>query len=224
MTPESVATVSPPPIAARPSLRSIRYTSWKRLIDVTLASIALVLLLPLLALIAAAVRLDLGAPIVFRQARPGLGGQLFTLYKFRTMRDARDRDGALLPDAQRLTRFGRFLRSTSLDELPELFNVLRGEMSLIGPRPLLPEYLPLYSADQRRRHDVRPGITGWAQVNGRNDLSWPERFALDTYYVDHMSWRLDARILALTLLRVLRREGISQEGHATMEPFRGNAA
>ena len=191
--------------------------------DVVLASLALLLLSPLLLFIALAVRLSLGAPVIFRQTRPGLNGRPFTLLKFRTMRNAADRDGRQLPDAVRLTPLGRVLRAASLDELPGLVNVVRGDMSLVGPRPLLMEYLPLYSAEQQRRHAVRPGITGWAQVNGRNALSWPEKFALDVYYVDHVSLWLDVRILLRTLWHVLRREGISQDGHATMETFRGNA-
>ena len=151
-----------------------------------------------------------------------MNGRLFTLYKFRTMSDARDSEGRLLPDAERLNPLGRALRATSLDELPELINVLRGDMSLVGPRPLLVEYLPLYSAEQRRRHEVRPGITGWAQVNGRNALTWREKFALDVWYVDHLSFRLDVRILLRTIGQVVRRQGISHQGHATMEPFGGD--
>jgi lipopolysaccharide/colanic/teichoic acid biosynthesis glycosyltransferase len=165
---------------------------------------------------------SLGAPVLFRQRRTGLQGQLFTLVKFRTMRDARDRRGEPLTDAERLTRLGRILRSTSMDELPELWNVLRGDMSLVGPRPLLPEYLPLYSREQLRRHHVLPGITGWAQVNGRNELSWEEKFRLDVWYVDHRSLALDLRVLLLTVKRVLLRDGINQSGHATVSYFRGN--
>ena len=164
----------------------------------------------------------IGAPVFFRQQRPGLHGQPFQMVKFRTMTDARGPDGALLPDAERLTPFGRFLRSASLDELPELWNVLRGDMSLVGPRPLLMEYLPLYTPEQARRHAVRPGITGWAQVNGRNALSWEEKFALDVWYVDHQSLALDIRILWLTARKVLAREGISAAGEATMGKFTGN--
>jgi sugar transferase EpsL len=182
---------------------------------------ALLFLLPLLALIALLVRLKLGAPVLFRQQRPGLHGEPFTLYKFRTMTDARDAEGNLLPDAERLTPFGRFLRSTSLDELPELWNVLKGEMSLVGPRPLRMEYLPLYTSEQARRHDVKPGITGWAQVRGRNKLSWEEKFALDVWYVENQSFFLDVKILFLTAKQVLKREGISAEGHATMSRFEG---
>lgn len=186
------------------------------------AGMALVLLcLPLL-LLATLVRLRLGRPVLFRQVRPGLHGRPFMMVKFRTMTDARGPDGALLSDAQRLTPFGRFLRSTSLDELPELWNVLRGEMSLVGPRPLLMEYLPLYTPEQARRHDVRPGITGWAQVNGRNAVTWDERFRLDVWYVDHRSLWLDLRILWLTLRKVLARDGISAHGDATMPKFTGS--
>ena len=167
------------------------------------------------------VRLKLGAPVLFRQQRPGLHGKPFTLYKFRTMIGARDADGNLLPDAERLTSFGRFLRSSSLDELPELFNVLKGEMSLVGPRPLLMEYLPLYSEEQMRRHEARPGITGWAQINGRNALTWEDKFKLDVWYVDHRSLWLDIRIIVLTIWKILKREGISQPGHVTAQKFMG---
>jgi len=195
----------------------------KRLFDMVCAAAALVLLaLPLLWL-AWRVRSRLGSPVLFRQQRPGLHGRPFVMFKFRTMTDARDAQGALRPDAERLTAFGRWLRATSLDELPELINVLRGEMSLVGPRPLLMEYLPLYSKEQMRRHDVRPGITGWAQVNGRNALRWEDKFALDLWYVDHRSFRLDLRILALTVLQVLRRDGINAPGEATAAPFTGSA-
>jgi lipopolysaccharide/colanic/teichoic acid biosynthesis glycosyltransferase len=189
--------------------------------DVLVACLALLLLgLPLLVL-ASMVRAKLGSPALFRQVRPGLYGQPFMMVKFRTMTDERGPDGELLPDAQRLTAFGRFLRASSLDELPELWNVLRGEMSLVGPRPLLMEYLPLYSPEQARRHEVRPGITGWAQVNGRNAVSWEERFRLDVWYVDHRSLWLDLRILWLTMRKVLVREGISAQGEATMPRFTG---
>ena len=194
---------------------------WKPVLDVALTLPALIVLSPVFALVAIAVRTNLGSPVIFRQVRPGKHGRPFTIYKFRTMRDARDAQGALLPDAHRLTRLGAFLRATSLDELPELINVLRGEMSLVGPRPLLMEYLPLYSPEQRRRHDVRPGITGWAQVNGRNALTWREKFDLDVEYVDRVSLGLDLRILLLTILSVARSEGISHRGHVTMQPFRG---
>jgi len=193
----------------------------KRLLDVALASAALLLLLPFIGLLALLVRTRLGTPVLFRQRRPGLNGQIFTIYKFRTMTDARDEQGQLLPDAERLTAFGRFLRSSSLDELPELWNVLRGDMSLVGPRPLLIQYLPRYTSQQARRHEVRPGITGWAQVNGRNTLSWEEKFALDVWYVDHLSFRLDMKSMVLTVGKIVKREGISQPGQATMEEFQG---
>ena len=194
----------------------------KRLFDLTAAALGLLALaLPLLALIAL-VRIKLGRPVFFRQTRPGLHGQPFQMVKLRTMTDARGPDGALLPDAERLTPFGRFLRASSLDELPELWNVLKGDMSLVGPRPLLMEYLPLYTPEQARRHEVRPGITGWAQVNGRNALSWEEKFALDVWYVDHQSLWLDIRILWMTAVKVLRRQDISAPGEATVEYFKGN--
>ncbi|WP_424255502.1 sugar transferase [Desulfoprunum sp.] len=184
---------------------------------------ALLGLSPLLLCLAVLVRVKLGTPILFSQTRPGLHGKPFTLYKFRTMTDGRNASGNLLPDAQRLTGFGRFLRSTSLDELPELINVLRGEMSLVGPRPLLMEYLPLYSPEQARRHEVRPGLTGWAQINGRNALSWEEKFKLDVWYVDNQSLWLDMKIIFLTVWKVFRRDGISAEGEATMPRFTGSA-
>lgn len=193
----------------------------KRLFDLALSLAALLLLCPVLAALALLVRVQLGAPVLFRQTRPGLRGKLFTLYKFRTMTGARDAQGNLLPDAERLTRFGRFLRSTSLDELPELFNVLKGEMSLVGPRPLLTQYLERYTPEQMRRHAVLPGITGWAQVNGRNALSWEQKFALDVWYVDHQSIRLDLKILLLTVWKIIKREGIHQPGQATMQEFLG---
>jgi sugar transferase EpsL len=194
----------------------------KRLFDLVGASVGLLATSPVLALLAAAVRIGLGSPVLFRQTRPGLHGRPFTLYKFRSMTDARDAAGHLRPDAERLTRFSRFLRSASLDELPELWNVLRGDMSLVGPRPLLMEYLELYNQFQARRHEVRPGITGWAQVNGRNRISWDERFALDVWYVEHRSFLLDLKILLLTVLKVIRRDGVAQEGRATMDNFTGN--
>ena len=193
----------------------------KRLFDITAALAALLLLALPLALLTWQVRRKLGSPAFFRQVRPGMHGQPFEMVKFRTMTDARGADGALLPDADRLTPFGRFLRASSLDELPELWNVLKGEMSLVGPRPLLMEYLPLYSREQARRHEVRPGITGWAQVNGRNALSWDEKFKLDVWYVDHRSLWLDIKILWLTVRKVLVREGISAAGEATMPKFTG---
>jgi lipopolysaccharide/colanic/teichoic acid biosynthesis glycosyltransferase len=175
----------------------------------------------MIALIALLVWLKLGPPILFRQQRPGLHGRAFTLNKFRTMTDARDDQGNLLPDARRLTRCGRFLRSTSLDELPELFNVLKGDMSLVGPRPLLTRYLDRYTPEQMRRHEVKPGITGWAQVNGRNAITWEQKFALDLWYVDNWSFWLDLKIIILTIWKVLTCEGISQPGRATMEEFEG---
>jgi lipopolysaccharide/colanic/teichoic acid biosynthesis glycosyltransferase len=193
----------------------------KRLFDFSISFTALLLLSLLLALIAVQVRRKMGAPVFFRQSRSGLHGKPFQMLKFRTMRDARDADGTLLPDSQRLTAFGRWLRATSLDELPELWNVLRGEMSLVGPRPLLMEYLPLYSPEQARRHTVRPGITGWAQVNGRNAISWEEKFKLDVWYVDHQSFWLDMKILFLTVKNVIARHGISADGEATMPKFSG---
>lgn len=193
----------------------------KRLFDVVGAGVLLVLFAPILATVAAAVAVSMGRPVLFRQRRPGLGGDLFTILKFRTMVDATDADGNPLPDAQRITALGRFMRRTSLDELPELVNVLQGDMSLVGPRPLLAEYLSRYSKEQMRRHDVRPGITGWSQVNGRNALTWEEKFALDVWYVDHRSLRLDLRILRMTIGQVVRGEGIAHSGVATMEPFLG---
>lgn len=193
----------------------------KRIFDVALVLLGAVVWLPVLLIIAAMVLVTLGRPILFRQVRAGLHGRPFTLIKFRTMHVPTTTDGPALSDAERLTRFGRFLRSTSLDELPELWNVLIGDMSLVGPRPLLTDYLPLYSPRQARRHEVRPGITGWAQVNGRNSLSWPERFDLDVWYVDNRSLRLDARILFDTLLRVVRREDISPRDQEIMPRFTG---
>lgn len=188
----------------------------KRLFDLFVVIMAAPFWVPLLAVLAMIVRLKLGTPVLFRQQRPGRKGSPFALIKFRTMTDARDAADKLLPDSIRLTPFGRFLRSSSLDELPELWNVLKGEMSLVGPRPLLMEYLPYYTAAEARRHDVRPGITGWAQVNGRNALSWDARFKLDLEYIDKCSFGFDLKILALTVLKVFKREGISAQGHATM--------
>jgi sugar transferase EpsL len=198
--------------------------SAKRVIDLLGAGAGLIALAPVLLLIALAVRRSLGLPVLFRQVRAGRHGRPFALLKFRTMTEARDAAGQPLPDAQRLTWLGNWLRSTSLDELPELINVLRGDMSLVGPRPLLPEYLPHYSAEQARRHEVRPGITGWAAVQGRNALSWERRLALDVWYVDNWSLLLDLKILLMTVVKVLKREGISAEGHATMPRFDDNAA
>lgn len=194
----------------------------KRGFDVVVAAALLLCLCLPLALLALLIRIKLGSPVLFRQQRPGLHGQPFQMIKFRTMTDACGPEGALLPDAQRMTVLGRWLRATSLDELPELWNVLKGDMSLVGPRPLLMEYLTLYTVEQARRHEVRPGITGWAQVNGRNAIDWTQRFKLDVWYVDHQTLCLDLRILWLTLQKVWRREGISAEGEATMAKFKGN--
>lgn len=193
----------------------------KRLFDFLIAALALLLLSPLLGLLALFVRLKLGSPVLFRQQRPGLHGRPFTLVKFRTMTDQRDSTGSLLPDAERLTPFGKFLRASSLDELPELWNVLKGEMSLVGPRPLLMRYLPLYTLEQARRHEVRPGITGWAQVNGRNALTWEEKFALDVWYVDNHTFWLDLKIIFMTLHKIVKREDINQTGQATVQYFAG---
>lgn len=198
-----------------------RASELKRLIDIIVAGGLLLLLAPLLIVLALLIRRKMGPPALFRQVRPGLHGRPFEMMKFRTMRNATGPDGQLLPDVDRLTPFGRFLRSTSLDELPELWNVLKGEMSLVGPRPLLMEYLPRYSMEQARRHDVRPGLTGWAQVNGRNALSWEEKFALDLWYVDRQTVWLDIRILWMTAVKVLKRDGISADGEATMPKFEG---
>ncbi len=194
----------------------------KRAFDLVLTIPALVLLAPILITVAILVRIKHGSPIFFSQQRPGFQGKPFTLLKFRTMTNARDENGHLLPDEDRLTSFGQFLRRTSLDELPELLNVVRGDMRLVGPRPLLMQYLDLYTPEQARRHDVRPGITGWAQINGRNALSWEEKFELDVWYVDHASLWLDLKILFVTVWKVVRREGINQEGFATVEYFQGN--
>lgn len=195
----------------------------KKALDRTVALAALVATAPVIGAAAVAVRASMGSPVFFTQQRPGLNGRPFRIVKMRTMTDARDAQGRLLPDDQRLTKLGRFLRASSIDELPQLFNVLRGDLSLVGPRPLLMQYLPLYSPEQARRHDVLPGITGWAQIHGRNALSWEEKFALDVWYVDHWSPLLDLKILAKTALSVIRREGISSEGHATMPNFQGSA-
>jgi sugar transferase EpsL len=195
----------------------------KRAFDVVVSAAALALLAAPMLVIAAAVRVCLGRPVLFTQLRPGCHGMPFRLIKFRTMREAVDAQGRPLPDEERLTRLGQVLRAASLDELPELWNVLRGDMSLVGPRPLLMEYLPLYTPEQARRHEMRPGITGWAQVNGRNALSWEEKFELDVWYVDHASFWLDLRIIALTAWKSLTCEGINQEGHATMPDFMGSA-
>lgn len=198
------------------------YRRWgKRLLDVVISGVALVVLSPVLLVLAIVVRVKLGAPVLFRQERPGLEGRPFTVLKFRSMSSATDANGDPLPDAERLGSFGRGLRSTSLDELPELWNILRGDMSLVGPRPLLMEYLGRYSPEQARRHEVRPGLTGLAQTSGRNALSWPEKFSLDVWYVDNVSFRLDASILWWTVRSVVRRDGIAAEGEATMPPFEG---
>jgi lipopolysaccharide/colanic/teichoic acid biosynthesis glycosyltransferase len=193
----------------------------KRALDIVCSALALVALAVPMICLALLARLQLGGPIIFSQLRPGLDGKPFYMYKFRTMTDQRDKDGNLLPDEERLLSFGKFLRSSSLDELPGLWNVIKGDMSLVGPRPLLVEYLPLYSPEQSRRHEVRPGITGWAQVNGRNAISWEQKFELDIWYVDHWSFWLDIRILWLTVVKVFKREGISEAGEATMSYFTG---
>lgn len=193
----------------------------KRLLDVVLSGMALVVLSPVLLLTALLVRTKLGSPVVFCQERPGKNEQIFKLYKFRTMTDERDEHGRLLPDEVRLTKFGRLLRSTSLDELPELWNIFRGDMSIVGPRPLLVKYLPLYNESQKHRHDVTPGLTGWAQVNGRNAISWEEKFELDVWYTKHISLALDVKIVFMTVMKVFRREGISSDSAVTMEEFRG---
>ena len=194
----------------------------KRIFDILASATGLILLSPLLFLVSILVYFKLGSPILFRQVRPGLACRPFELYKFRSMRDSTDEDGNLLPDSERLTSFGRLLRSTSLDELPSLWNVMIGDMSLVGPRPLLMEYVELYSDHQMRRHDVRPGITGWAQINGRNAIEWAEKFDLDVWYVENRTFLLDMKIIVLTLLRVVRREGISSKGNVTMHKFEGN--
>ena len=206
--------------------RSPRWTMYrrflKRVFDVITSVLGILLCSPLMLCLMILVRLKLGAPTIFRQERPGKNGKVFTMYKFRSMTDARSLDGTLLPDSDRMTSFGSFLRRTSMDELPELFNILKGDMSVIGPRPLLVRYLPRYSARQARRHEVRPGLTGWAQVNGRNAISWNDKFELDVWYVDHLGFITDIRIFFMTISSVLTREGISQENQATMEEFTGN--
>lgn len=194
----------------------------KRIFDFLVALCAILTLLPVIMIVALLIRFKLGSPILFTQDRPGLHGKVFKMMKFRTMLDGKDKQGNLLPDNERMTKFGSFLRSTSLDELPGLFNVLKGDMSLVGPRPLLVQYLPLYSAEQARRHNVRPGITGWAQVNGRNAISWDQKFKFDVWYVDNQSLLLDFKILLLTVKKVFVREGISADGHVTIEPFKGS--
>jgi sugar transferase EpsL len=196
-------------------------TFGKKILDLIVAMPGLLFILPVMVLLAILSWLNLSSPVLFRQRRPGLHGKPFSLYKFRTLTDARDESENLLPDSNRLTPFGRFLRSTSLDELPELFNVLKGDMSLVGPRPLLMQYLHRYTPEQARRHEVKPGITGWTQVNGRNALTWEEKFKLDVWYVDNLSISLDLKILVLTIWKILKREGINQPGQATAEEFRG---
>lgn len=194
----------------------------KRWMDIALSLAAIIVLSPAFIILAILVRANLGSPVLFKQERPGMNGKIFTMYKFRTMTDERDENGELLPDDARLTRFGKILRSSSLDELPELFNILKGDMSIVGPRPLLPEYLPLYNEHQRRRHEVRPGLSGLAQVSGRNAISWEERFDLDVKYVDNASFLLDWKIIFLTIKKVIAREGINSNDAATMKPFTGN--
>ncbi len=196
----------------------------KRVLDILGAAIGLIVFSPILFVISLMIRREMGSPVLFQQTRPGRHGKPFQMIKFRTMRDAVDTDGRPLPDAERLTKLGRFLRSSSLDELPELWNVLKGDMNLVGPRPLLMEYLPLYSPEQARRHEVRPGVTGWAQVNGRNAISWNEKFALDVWYVDNRSLWLDLKIIWLTIRKVIKRDDISAAGEATMPKFTGNGS
>lgn len=197
------------------------YKYIKRILDIISSLFAIIILSPLLAVTAVLVKTKLGSPVLFKQERPGKDEKIFTLMKFRTMTDERDENGELLPDEVRLTKFGKFLRSTSIDELPELFNILKGDMSVIGPRPLLVEYIPRYNEHQHRRHEVRPGLSGWAQVNGRNTVSWEEKFDMDVHYVDNYSFAMDVKILFMTVLNVLKREGISSKTSATMEVFMG---
>ncbi|NLW44484.1 MAG: sugar transferase [Syntrophomonadaceae bacterium] len=199
------------------------YPILKRFMDIICSVLGLIFLSPLLFVLAIIIRLQMGNPVFFRQQRPGFKGKPFQIIKFRTMKEQRDKDGRMLPDEQRLTRLGKFLRSTSLDELPELFNVLKGDMSLVGPRPLLMQYLDRYTPEQARRHEMKPGITGWAQVNGRNAITWEEKFALDVWYVNNCSFWLDMKILAMTVVKVFKREGISAEGEATMPEFMGKS-
>lgn len=194
----------------------------KRLLDFGLSLISLIILLPIILIIAILVRIKLGKPIIFKQQRPGKDERIFTLYKFRTMTDEKDESGKLLPDEKRLTKFGKFLRSTSLDELPELINIIKGDMSIVGPRPLLVEYLPLYNKEQKKRHDVRPGLTGLAQINGRNKLSWEEKFKQDVYYIENISLWLDIKIIFKTIKNVIKKDGISEEGIATVRKFEGS--
>lgn len=194
----------------------------KRVSDIAISAIAIIVLMPVFVILALVIKLRLGSPILFKQVRPGKDGQPFEMIKFRTMIDGYDVKGNMLPDCERMTPLGSFLRASSLDELPELYNVLRGEMSIVGPRPLLMEYLPLYNSEQARRHLVRPGLTGWAQVNGRNSISWEEKFKLDVWYVDNQSFALDTKIILLTLIRVLKRKDISHPGEVTMTKFKGD--
>jgi lipopolysaccharide/colanic/teichoic acid biosynthesis glycosyltransferase len=211
-------------LVSRQRQRTFYRRVMKRVLDLFLATSAAVILSPLMLVVALFVRCRMGSPVLFRQPRAGKHGRIFTLFKFRTMRDALDAQGRQLPDDARITPLGRRLRSLSLDELPQLWNIIRGDMSVVGPRPLLVHYLPRYSPEQARRHDVRPGVTGWAQVNGRNAIGWPDKFRLDVWYVDHCSFLLDLKILARTLACVLRREGISAADHATMAEFMGEAS
>lgn len=197
------------------------YKYIKRILDIISSLLAIIILSPLLAVTAVLVKTKLGSPVLFKQERPGKDEKIFTLMKFRTMTDERDENGELLPDEVRLTKFGKLLRSTSIDELPELFNILKGDMSVIGPRPLLVEYIPRYNEHQHRRHEVRPGLSGWAQVNGRNTVSWEDKFDMDVHYVDNYSFAMDVKILFMTVLNVLKKEGISSETSATMEVFMG---
>lgn len=199
------------------------YKYIKRILDIISSLLAIIILSPLLAVTAVLVKTKLGSPVLFKQERPGKDEKIFTLMKFRTMTDERDENGELLPDEVRLTKFGKFLRSTSIDELPELFNILKGDMSVIGPRPLLVEYIPRYNEHQHRRHEVRPGLSGWAQVNGRNTVSWEDKFDMDVHYVDNYSFAMDVKILFMTVLNVLKKEGISSETSATMEVFMGTS-
>ncbi len=214
--------IRPSTPAKRPVRAGVYARFIKRPLDVILALCAIIVLSPMLLIISVLVRVCLGSPVIFKQERPGLNEKIFTLYKFRTMTDERDRNGELLPDEVRLTRFGKLLRSTSLDELPELFNILKGDMSVVGPRPLLAKYLPLYSEDQQKRHNVRPGLTGLAMAKGRNSLTWEEKFSYDIYYADHVSFLLDLRIILWTLPIILRRKGINEVGQATVREFCGS--
>ena len=209
-------------LPVQPAKRGIYRRYLKRPMDFILALLAIIVLSPVMLIIAVLVKIKLGSPVIFKQKRPGLNEKIFTLYKFRTMTDERDENGELLPDSVRLTKFGRFLRSTSLDELPELFNILKGDMSIVGPRPLLVQYLPLYNEHQKRRHEVRPGLSGLAQISGRNAISWEDKFNLDVYYVDNITFIGDWKIILITIKKALMREGINQKGEATMEMFKGS--